>query len=147
MAKPMAPDDILRACGYLEAMWREDQAAMDTLLQHRPGETPTATLLTDLGENILQVLLPGQFGITDDMSAGELAAAEEEFFADPTVRVSGVLLGTLKAFADGATPAQTEIIGRAVISFLVALSDTTEDDVLPLLATVRRGALEQYGTT
>ncbi|MFB6990154.1 hypothetical protein ACFC0C_39025 [Streptomyces sp. NPDC056178] len=41
MADAMAPGDILRACGYLEAVWMEDAANMAALLDHDPGEMST----------------------------------------------------------------------------------------------------------
>ncbi|MGW2113252.1 hypothetical protein [Streptomyces sp. NPDC001948] len=144
MTDPMAPDDILRACGYLEAVWRDDAGDTAALLRHEPGESPTAVLLTDLGESIMQQLLPAQAGIHDGMPDHELAAAAEKMRTDPTVQVSRVLLETLKALAPTATPEQTEIIARALISYLVSISEATENDVLPLLHTLRQGALQRY---
>ncbi|GGT69418.1 hypothetical protein GCM10010207_79970 [Streptomyces atratus] len=88
MTDPMAPDDILRACGYLEAVWRDAETDTAALLRHEPGETPTAILLTELGENIMQQLLPAQAGIHNGMPDHELAAAAEKMRTDPTVQVS-----------------------------------------------------------
>lgn len=147
MAEPMAPDDILRACGYLEAVWREDAADMAALLDHGARETPTAVLLTELGENIMQLMLPAQFGIHDDMPAQELAAAMEKFQADPTVQVSIVLMETLKSLAPTAAPEHVEIIARSLISYLVSISAATEDDVLPLLSALRQSALHRASTS
>ncbi|MFB7852824.1 hypothetical protein ACFC34_38225 [Streptomyces sp. NPDC056053] len=143
MTDPMAPDDILRACGYLEAVWREDETDTAALGRHEPGERPTAVLLTELGESIMQFLLPGQAGIHDGMGDQELAAAAEKMRTDPTVRVSRVLLETLQALAPTATAAQTEIIARALISYLLAVSTATENDVLPLLGHLRQAALQR----
>jgi hypothetical protein len=64
---------------------------------------------------------------------------------DPTVQVSRVLLEALKAFAPTATPDQTEIIARSLISYLVSISEATEDDVLPLVNTLRHAALQCSG--
>ncbi|MFJ2884110.1 hypothetical protein ACIPJN_38680 [Streptomyces sp. NPDC086796] len=73
----------------------------------------------------------------------KLAAATEKMRTDPTVQVSRVLLETLKALAPTATPDQTEIIARSLISYLVSISEATEDDVLPLLTTLRQAALQR----
>ncbi|MGP3978940.1 hypothetical protein ACTWQF_33990 [Streptomyces sp. 8N114] len=139
----MAPDDILRACAYLEAVWREETGEMAALLEHRPGETPTAVLVADLGDNIMQLLLPAQFGIQDGMPEQGLAAAVERMQADPTVRVSQVLIETLTAWAPDATPEQSETIARSLISYLTSISNATEDDVLPLLEALRQSALQR----
>ncbi|MGW1412210.1 hypothetical protein [Streptomyces sp. NPDC002403] len=143
MTDPMAPDDILRACGYLEAVWRGNEADTAALLRHEPGETPTAVLLTDLGESIMQQLLPAQAGIHDGMPDHELAAAAEKMHTDPTVQVSRVLLETLKALAPTTAPDQTEIIARALISYPLSISKATEDDVLPMLDTLRQAAIQR----
>lgn len=145
MTAPIAPDDILRPCGYLEAVWRGNPADTAALLQHEPGETPTAILLTELGESIMQTLLPARFGIRDGMPDNELAAAAEKMRTDPTVQVSRVLLETLKALAPTTTPDQTEIIAHALISYLLSISKATEDDVLPMLDTLRQAALQRGG--
>lgn len=141
----MAPDDILRACGYLEAVWRNDAVDMAALLQRGPGETPTPVLLTELGENIMQLMLPSQFGVHDGMPGQDLAAATEKMRTDPTVQVSMVLLETLKSLAPTATPHQVEIIARALISYLLSISKATEDDVLPMLSVLRQSALQRNG--
>ncbi|MER5503482.1 MULTISPECIES: hypothetical protein [unclassified Streptomyces] len=41
------------------------------------------------------------------------------------------------------TAAQTEIIARALISYLLAVSTATENDVLPLLGHLRQAALQR----
>ncbi|WP_328698562.1 hypothetical protein [Streptomyces sp. NBC_00342] len=143
MADPMAPDDVLRACGYLEAVWREDAADMAALLTCEPGETATAVLLAELGDNIMQRMFPPQFGVRDGLSARDLADAAERMSSDPTVRVSTVLLETLKAIAVAATPDQAEIVARSLIEYLLAISDATPDDVLPMLHTLRQSALQR----
>jgi hypothetical protein len=143
MADAMAPDDILRACGYLEAVWMDDTANQTVLLDHGPGETPTPVLVTELGELIMQIMFPAQFGIHDGLTSQELEAAAEKMNADPTVRVSRVLIETLKDLAPTATAAQAEMIGRALISYIVAISSATEDDVLPLLNTLRQTTLQR----
>ncbi|AKH83968.1 hypothetical protein AA958_19250 [Streptomyces sp. CNQ-509] len=146
MADPMAPEDVLRACAYMEAVWRTDTAAMAALLQHEPAEVPTATLLTELGENIMQWIFPAQFGIRGGLTAEELDAAAGKMDADPTVRVSRVLLETLKTLASDGTPENTETIARAVTGFLVAISDAaTESDVMTMFDNLRQSALHGFG--
>ncbi|MEU5836342.1 hypothetical protein ABZ820_22110 [Streptomyces diacarni] len=143
----MAPDDILRACGYLEAVWREDGADMAALLECGPGERSTAVLLAEFGEYFIQVMLPAQFGIHDGMSAQELAAAAEKLQADPTVRVSQVLIETLKTLAPTASREQTETIARSLFAYLLSISDAAEDDMLPLLGGLREAALQRAAST
>ncbi|UQA97106.1 hypothetical protein [Streptomyces halobius] len=145
MAEPMAADDILRACGYLEAVWMEDATNMAALLNHRTGEIPTAILVTELGESFMQQALPAQFGVHDDMTPQELQDATEKMTADPTVRVSKVLIEALKEIAPTATPPQAETIARALITYLLAISDATQDDVMPMLTALRQSALQRYG--
>ncbi|MFF8423163.1 hypothetical protein [Streptomyces sp. NPDC015680] len=147
MADAMAPDDILRACGYLEAVWREDDTAMATLLRHEPGEHPTPVLIADLGDLIMQVMLPAQLGIHDGMPADDLAAAAKKLNTDPTAQVSIVLSETLKALAPTATPEQAAIIARSLVGYLIAISEATEDHVLPLISSLRQAALQRGGTT
>ncbi|MFB7852370.1 hypothetical protein ACFC34_35885 [Streptomyces sp. NPDC056053] len=139
----MGPDNILRACGYLEAVWRGDTTAAAALMNHEPGETPTPVLLAELGDLIMQTLPPAQAGIHDGMDKTELAAATEKLGADPVVRVSLVLSETLQALAPTATPDQAQIIARALIGYIVSVSNATEDDVLPLLEALRQAALQR----
>lgn len=145
MTGGLAADDVLRACGYLEAVWMEDSANAAALLNHGPGETPTAVLVTEVCETFMALMLPAQFGITDGMNPKKLQAAAAKMNADPTVRVSKVLIESLKELAPTATPTQAETIARAVISYLLAISDATEEDVMPLLAALRQSALPRYG--
>ncbi|MFF1916149.1 hypothetical protein ACFVYE_32100 [Streptomyces sp. NPDC058239] len=145
MADVMAPDDILRACGYLEAVWMEDAANMAALLDHGPGEVSTPVLVAQLGDSVMQLLLAGRFGIRDGLSRQELQAATEAMHADPVVRVSKILIQTLKEIASTASPGQAEAIARAVISYIVKVSDASPDDVLPLLAQLRQATLQRMG--
>ncbi|MFD4861615.1 hypothetical protein [Streptomyces atratus] len=145
MADVMAPDDILRACGYLEAVWMEDAENMTALLDHGPGEVSTSVLVAQLGDNVMQLLLPGRFGIHDGLSPQELQAATEAMHADPVVRVSKILIETLKEIAPMASPGQSEAIARAVISYIVSASDATPDTVMPLLAHLRESTLQRLG--
>ncbi|MFD4947158.1 hypothetical protein ACFWNT_32725 [Streptomyces sp. NPDC058409] len=145
MADQMAPDDILRACGYLEAVWMEDAANKAALLSHHPGEMSTPVLVTQLGDSIMQLLLPGRFGIHDGLSPQELQAAAEAMHADPAVRVSKILIETLKEIAPTASPGQSETIARAVISYIVSVSDATPETVMPLLAHLRESTLQRLG--
>uniref|UniRef100_UPI002F9198B5 hypothetical protein n=1 Tax=Streptomyces sp. NBC_01553 TaxID=2975877 RepID=UPI002F9198B5 len=147
MADAMTPDGILRACGYLEAVWREDDTAMAALLQYEPGEQPTPVLVADLGDLIMQAMLPAQLGIHDGMPADELAAATEKLNTDPTAQVSIVLSETLKALAPTAAPEQAAIIARSLIGYLIAISEATEDHVLPLINGLREAALRRGSTT
>ncbi|MCT2547372.1 hypothetical protein [Streptomyces atratus] len=146
MADAMTPDGILRACGYLEAVWREDDTAMAALLQYEPGEQPTPVLVADLGDLIMQAMLPAQLGIHDGMPADELAAATKRLNTDPTAQVSIVLSETLKALAPTATPEQAAIIARSLIGYLIAISEATEDHVLPLIGGLREAALQRGST-
>lgn len=143
MADVMTPDGILRVCGYLEAVWREDDEGMVSLLRHGPSEESTPALLAQFGELAMQMLLPAQFGIREGMPANDLAVAANAFQNDPTVQVSIVLCETLRAFAPTATPEQAEIIGRSLISYLASISEATEDEVLPLIDTMRQAALQR----
>ncbi|MEE1812805.1 hypothetical protein [Streptomyces sp. BE133] len=134
VADMMAPDDILRACGYLEAVWMEDAANMAALLDHGPEETSTPVLVTQLGDSIMQLLLPGRFGIHDGLAPQALRAAAETMHADPAVRVSKILIETLKEIAPTANPGQSEAIARVVLSYMVSVADATPDTVLPVLS-------------
>ncbi|MFE4336732.1 hypothetical protein ACFRQM_47605 [Streptomyces sp. NPDC056831] len=145
MADRMAPDDVLRACGYLEAVWREDAASMAALLDHGPAETSTPVLVTQLGDNIMQLLLPSRFGIHDGLSPQELQDAAETMHADPAVRVSKILIETLKEIAPTASPAQSETIARAVLSYIILIGDATPETLLPLLAHLRESTLQRIG--
>ncbi|MGW2089078.1 hypothetical protein [Streptomyces sp. NPDC001880] len=146
MADAMTPDSILRACGYLEAVWREDEVAMAALLRHEPGEQPTPVLVAGLGDLIMQAMLPARFGIHDGMPADELAAATEKLNADPTVQVSIVLSETLKSLAAVGAPQQAAIIARSLLGYLVAIGGAAEDDVLPLIDVLRQAALQRGST-
>lgn len=139
----MEPDDILRACGYLEAVWREDVADMAALAEGHPEERPMAVLVAELGDHLVQLMLPPQFGIHEGMGEQELAAAAEKMGADPTVRVSQVLIETLKTLAPTATDEQSKALARSLISYLMSISAATEADVLPLLDALRQAALER----
>ncbi|MFB7534106.1 hypothetical protein ACFC0C_39030 [Streptomyces sp. NPDC056178] len=141
MADAMSPDDILRTCGYLEAVWTEDTANMSVLLRHGPQETSTPVLVAQLGDNIMQMPLPAQFGIHDGLSPQEVRAAAERMHADPSVRASKLLIETLKEIAPTADPGQAQAIARAVISYIVTVTDATPDTVLPLLAHLRATTL------
>ncbi|WP_424217780.1 hypothetical protein ACN20G_37105 (plasmid) [Streptomyces sp. BI20] len=145
MADQMTPDEMLRACGYLEAVWMEDTASGDVLLRHEPGERPTAVLVAELGALIMQTMLPPQFGIHGGLSPQELEAAAARMNADPTVRVSKVWVETLTELAAGATAAQAETIGRSLIGYLLAISNAAADDVPMLIDTLRQGALHRPG--
>ncbi|MFD7498289.1 hypothetical protein ACFV8T_39255 [Streptomyces sp. NPDC059832] len=146
MADAMTPDGILRACAFLEAVWREDGAAMTTLLRHEPGEQPTPVLVAGLGDLIMQAMLPARLGIHDGMPADELAAAAERLDSDPAAQVSVVLSETLKALAPTAAPEQAAIIARSLIGYLIAISEATEDHVLPLINGLREAALRRGST-
>ncbi|MFF3127979.1 hypothetical protein ACFVRD_38105 [Streptomyces sp. NPDC057908] len=147
MADTMAPDDILRACGYLEAVWREDTASMAALLEHGPAETSTPVLVTRLGDDIMQRLLTGRFGIHDGLSPQELQDAAEAMHADPAVRVSKLLIDTLTNIAPTASPAQSEAIARAVLSYIILIGDAPPEALLPLLAHLRESTLPRIGGT
>jgi hypothetical protein len=146
MADAMTPDGILRACAFLEAVWREDGAAMAALLRHEPGEQPTPVLVAGLGDLIMQAMLPARLGIHDGMPADELAAAAGKLDSDPAAQVSVVLSETFKAFAPTATPEQAAIIARSLIGYLVAVGGAAEDDVLPLIDVLRQAALQRGST-
>lgn len=143
----LLPDDVLRACAYLEAVWTENADDQTAILQHAPGEAPTAVLVAELGNSILQQLLPPQFGIHDGLPPQDLQLARERMQADPAVRVSKLLVETLKAIAPTADPAQAEASARAIISYLLTVTDAGPDDVLPLLAHLRRTTIQRIGDT
>ncbi|MEV8108736.1 hypothetical protein [Streptomyces sp. NPDC088135] len=146
MADAMTPDGILRACAFLEAVWREDDTAMAALLRHEPGEQPTPVLVAGLGDLIMQAMLPARLGIHDGMPADELAAATEKLNTDPTAQVSIVLSETLKSLAPTAAPEQAAIIARSLIGYLVAVGGAAENDVLPLIDVLRQAALQRGST-
>ncbi|MET9658151.1 hypothetical protein [Streptomyces sp. NPDC006510] len=147
MADAIAPDDILRACGYLEAVWKRDAASMAALLEHGPAETSTPVLVTRLGDDIMQRLLPSRFGIHDGLPPQELQDAAAAMHADPTVLVSKLFIETLKDIAPTASSAQSEHIALAVLNYIVLVSDATPETVLPLLANLRESTLQRMGRT
>ncbi|WP_329460749.1 hypothetical protein [Streptomyces sp. NBC_01497] len=143
MSNPLPADDVLRACGYLEAVWNENLSEQAALLDHRPGETPTAVLVTQLGNDILQQLLSAHHGIHDDLPPHELQIAAAAMRSDPTVRIARVLTETLTTLAPAATAEQTETIARALLSCLLTITSATPDDVPALLTTLRDAALRR----
>ncbi|MFF8919359.1 hypothetical protein ACF08M_40275 [Streptomyces sp. NPDC015032] len=120
---------------------------MTALLDHGPSETSTPELVTRLGDDIMQRLLPARFGIHDGLTPQELQDAAAAMNADPTVLVSKLLIETLKGIAPTASPAQSEHIALAVLKYIVLVSDATPGTVLPLLAHLRESTLQRIGLT
>jgi hypothetical protein len=143
VSSPLPADDVLRACGYLEAVWNENLSEQTALLDHRPDETPTAILVAQLGDDILQQLFSAHHGIHDDLPPHELQVAAAAMRSDPTVRIARVLTETLTTLAPTATAGQTETIARALLSCLLTITSATPDDVPALLTTLRAAALHQ----
>jgi hypothetical protein len=115
VTNPLPGDDVLRVCGYLEALCAENAADQAALLARGPGETTMAVLVVQLGKQVLQRLYSVQFGIHDDRPPNEAQAAAAAMRADPTVHMTRILTETLAALAPSADPAQTETIAHAVL--------------------------------
>ncbi|QKW55030.1 hypothetical protein [Streptomyces buecherae] len=122
----MTPHAILRACQYMDAVWRGEQHADGLVVDAPDGAPPMAVMVVGLGDGVVAQL------------AGSLGeGGSDQAPTDPTLRVSMVLMDTLRTLAPTATPDETRVIALSVIAYWRAISNASIEDVPRLLAIVR----------
>ncbi|WP_033355502.1 hypothetical protein [Kitasatospora aureofaciens] len=139
----MTTDETLRVLAAVEAVWLDDTAALESLTATAPGERSLPEAIASYAETAMRTLITTSYGIYDGMPNGDLAAAVERMRGDVGARMTKIWTQTLAMWAAGPTTLRTVAdMCHTLISAILALtSDSTEDDVLPLLAQLREAVL------
>ncbi|MER8103910.1 hypothetical protein [Kitasatospora sp. NPDC094016] len=139
----LTTDEMLRVLAALEAAWTGDTPALESLAAASPGEKPLQAAIADYADMALQTLLAAAHGIHNGLSADQLDDAVTRMRTDTGTRMAKLLAQTLRLWAKRPADLQTiDDMAHVLISALLVLTvDDDQENVLPLLAQLRAGAL------
>ncbi|MFJ4676978.1 hypothetical protein [Kitasatospora sp. NPDC088783] len=138
----LTEDELLRALAALEAVVRDDDAAL-AALAGGAGERALPLLLAAYGRKVLIRILATLFGVDPAMGREETSQLVAEINADPMARMVIVLTGALhnQAAPAGDDPAVAKQIGGSILMALHAFTDADHQEAMIMLRALRSEVL------
>ncbi|MEV7930656.1 hypothetical protein [Kitasatospora sp. NPDC088779] len=120
-----------------------DVGSVGSLAAGSPGEKPLQAAIADYADMALQTLLAAAHGVHDGLPADQLDDAVTRMRTDTGTRMAKLLAQTLRLWSERPADLQTiDDMAHVLISALLVLTaDGDQENVLPLLAQLRVGAL------
>lgn len=128
----LPPDQIIRACDYLQAVWGADDDAQARAEHYVYGELPIGHLLVDFLELVaFSVALLATADTTEDIPAADRKKTEA---------VTTVLIKALREWARSDDDEAAEGIARVVVSYLLTAVYDDRRELAQILDTCRATA-------
>ncbi|MGW7007554.1 hypothetical protein ACWGCW_33320 [Streptomyces sp. NPDC054933] len=128
---PLPPDQIIRACDYLQAVWEADDNAQAAADDHVYGQLPTRHLLVEFLRLVKESLAL--------LTAANTAEGTPVLGDERSDAVSDVLARALREWAQSGHEEAAEGIARAVNNYLLVTTDSN-GDLVPILDSCRKTA-------